>query len=162
MMLIPIVAVEYAWLAMSLGSNDEGSTNVIHEPLSALLKGPRSRNALLILTLIGISLLTGNGVITPASSILSAVDGLELIPGLDGIGTDLVVLLAAGIANALNAFRRCGTIWCGFPFDPMMAVWFTALTLMGRAMILKAPVVLFTINPRSDSAFFSRTASHLS
>ena len=95
--LVLIVTVQYAWLAMSLGRKGEGGTIVLRELLNPLLKGPRSRYLLLVLTVIGISLLMGDGVITPAISILSAVEGLPLIPGLEATGPDPLVLLAAGV-----------------------------------------------------------------
>ena len=122
--LILIVTVQYAWLAMSLGRKGEGGTIVLREILNPLLKSFSSRYVLLILTVIGISLLMGDGVITPAISILSAVEGLPLIPGLSGMETDHLVLLAAGIAIALFYFQRRGTERVAFAFGPVMVVWF--------------------------------------
>ncbi len=151
--LILIVTVQYAWLAMSLGKKGEGGTIVLRELLNPLLKGPRSRYLLLILTVIGISLLMGDGVITPAISILSAVEGLPLIPGLEEIGQDLLVLLGAGIAVALFAFQRRGTERVAFAFGPVMVVWFVALTLTGLVMIVRAPVVLLALNPALGFGF---------
>ena len=145
--LILIVTVQYAWLAMSLGKKGEGGTIVLRELLNPLLKHARSRNALLILTVIGISLLIGDGVITPAISILSAVEGVPLIPGLEGVGPDLLVLLAAGIAIALFAVQRRGTERVAFAFGPIMVVWFAVLTLSGLVMIAQAPSVLLAVNP---------------
>ncbi len=151
--LILIVTAQYAWLAMSLGKKGEGGTIVLRELLNPLLKGPRSRHLLLILTVIGISLLMGDGVITPAISILSAVEGLPLIPGLEGIGQDLLVLLGAGIAVALFAFQRRGTERVAFAFGPVMVVWFVTLTLTGLIMIVRAPVVLLALNPALGFGF---------
>ena len=71
--LVLVVTVQYAWLAMSLGKKDEGGTIVLRELLNPLLKHARSRQLLLIVTVVGVSLLVGDGVITPAISILSAV-----------------------------------------------------------------------------------------
>ena len=151
--LVLIVTVQYAWLAMSLGSKGEGGTIVLRELLNPLLKGPRSRYLLLVLTVVGISLLMGDGVITPAISILSAVEGLPLIPGLEATGPDLLVLLAAGIAVALFAFQRRGTERVAFAFGPIMVVWFAALTLTGLVMIARAPVVLLAVNPALGLGF---------
>ncbi len=151
--LVLIVTVQYAWLAMSLGRKGEGGTIVLRELLNPLLKRPRSRYLLLILTVIGISLLMGDGVITPAISILSAVEGLPLIPGLEATGPDLLVLLAAGIAIALFAFQRRGTERVAFAFGPIMVVWFAALTLTGLVMIARAPVVLLAVNPAIGLGF---------
>jgi KUP system potassium uptake protein len=132
---------------MSLGRKGEGGTIVLRELLNPLPKGPRSRHVLLILTVIGISLLMGDGVITPAISILSAVEGLPLIPGLEAMAQDLLVLLAVGIAIALFAFQRRGTERVAFAFGPVMVAWFAALTVSGLIMLVQAPVVLVSINP---------------
>ena len=153
--LILIVTVQYAWLAMSLGRKGEGGTIVLRELLSPLLKGPQSRYVLLILTVIGISLLMGDGVITPAISILSAVEGLPLIPGLQSIETGTLVLLAAGIAIALFYFQRRGTEKVAFAFGPVMVVWFAALTLSGLVLIVQAPAVLLAFNPLLGLSFLA-------
>ncbi|MEN6340966.1 MAG: KUP/HAK/KT family potassium transporter [Methanospirillum sp.] len=145
--LILIVTIQYAWLAMSLGKKGEGGTIVLRELLSPLLKGPRSRYALLILTVIGVSLLIGDGVITPAISILSAVEGVDLIPGLETVGTDALVLLAIAIAAGLFYFQRRGTERVAFAFGPVMVVWFAALTIAGLVFIAQAPFVLLALNP---------------
>ncbi len=151
--LIMIVTVQYAWLAMSLGKKGEGGTIVLRELLNPLLKRARSRNALLILTVIGISLLIGDGVITPAISILSAVEGVPLIPGFEGIGPDLLVLLAAAIAIGLFSFQRRGTERVAFAFGPIMVVWFAVLTISGLIMIAQAPSVLLAVNPMLGVSF---------
>ncbi|MEN6518678.1 MAG: KUP/HAK/KT family potassium transporter [Methanospirillum sp.] len=151
--LILIVTVQYAWLAMSLGRKGEGGTIVLRELLNPLLKSDRSKYALLIVTVIGVSLLMGDGVITPAISILSAVEGLPLIPGLQSIGTDLLVLLAAGIAIALFYFQHRGTEKVAFAFGPVMVVWFAALTLSGLVLIAQAPSVLLALNPLLGLSF---------
>src|SRR5665648_970343 len=83
--LILVVTLEYAWLAMSLGQKGEGGTIVLREILVPLLKSRRNVAFVSLLSIIGISLLFGDGVITPAISILSAVEGMVFIPGLEGI-----------------------------------------------------------------------------
>jgi len=75
-----LVSVEYAWLAMSLGEKGEGGTIVLRSILLPLLKKSRSMVFVTILTFVGISLIIGDGVITPAISILSAVGGYALNP----------------------------------------------------------------------------------
>ena len=85
--LIIVVTVEYAWLAMSLGQKGEGGTIVLQQLIIPLLKSGRKISFVTLLTFIGISLLFGDGVITPAISILSAVEGLTLIPGFEGTRT---------------------------------------------------------------------------
>jgi len=81
--LIILVTVEYAWLAMSLGEKGEGGTIVLKELLVPLLRSGRQVAFVTLLSFIGISLLVGDGIITPAISILSAVEGHFLFPGLN-------------------------------------------------------------------------------
>src|SRR5665647_1069698 len=135
--MVPELRVAGEWQQRASPGHRQGSQRD-----HAALKGPRSRYLLLILTVIGISLLMGDGVLTPAISILSAVEGLPLIPGLEGIGTDLLVLLAAGIAIALFYFQHHGTERVAFAFGPVMVVWFAALTLSGLVLIAQVPSVL--------------------
>ena len=151
--LVLIVTVQYAWLAMSLGRKGEGGTIVLRELLNPLLGHDGSRFALLFATVVGVSLLMGDGVITPAISLLSAVEGVPLIEGLEGTGTDMLVLLAAGIAVALFYFQRHGTERVAFAFGPVMVAWFAALALSGMVMIAGAPSVLLAVNPLVGAGF---------
>jgi hypothetical protein len=95
--LIILVTVEYAWLATSLGKKGEGGTIVLRELLVPLLKTGRQAGFISILTFIGISLLIGDGVITPAISLLSAVEGMLLIPGLENTNQTILIIIAAAI-----------------------------------------------------------------
>src|SRR6266540_2234404 len=76
--LIILVSIEYAWLAMSLGRKGEGGTIVLKEILVRMIKPGRQIAFVGILSFLGVSLLLGDGIITPAISILSAVEGLTL------------------------------------------------------------------------------------
>ena len=78
--LVILVTIEYAWLAMSLGKRGEGGTIVLKEILAPLLKSGRQVSFVTFLSFIGISLLIGDGVITPSISILSAVEGFSADP----------------------------------------------------------------------------------
>ena len=81
--LITLVTIQYAWLAMSMSTRGEGGIIVLKEILVSTLKKGRKVGFISFLGYIGVSLLLGDGVITPAISILSAVEGLKLIPGLE-------------------------------------------------------------------------------
>jgi len=100
--LVIVVSVEYAWLAMSLGERGEGGTIVLKKILVRLLKRSRQVAFVTLLSLIGISLLIGDGIITPAISILSAVEGLVLVPGLKNTGRGELILIACAIAVILS------------------------------------------------------------
>lgn len=145
--LIVVVTVEYAWLAMSLGQKGEGGTIVLREILIPMLKSGRQVTFVTLLSFIGISLLFGDGVITPAISILSAVEGMTLIPGLEGTGQNILVFIAAVIAIVLFAVQKKGTENVAKAFGPLMLLWFASLTVSGFISILQVPSVFLAINP---------------
>jgi KUP system potassium uptake protein len=142
-----LVSVEYAWLAMSLGKRGEGGTIVLSEILSPLLTTGRQATVVTFLTYVGISLIIGDGVITPAISILSAVEGLRLIPGLELVSVKILIAIAGVIAVALFAVQPKGTEKVANWFGPLMVVWFGALALAGAAAIAARPAVLAALNP---------------
>jgi KUP system potassium uptake protein len=145
--LITVVTVEYAWLAMSLGEKGEGGTIVLKEILVPLLKSGRNVAFVSLLSIIGISLLFGDGVITPAISILSAVEGMAFIPGLEGISQRTIVIIAAIIAIALFAIQKKGTEKISWAFGPIMVLWFATIALSGFMSIINVPSILLAINP---------------
>lgn len=145
--LILLVSVQYAWLAMSLGHRGEGGTIVLRELLVPLLRSGRQVSFITLLSFIGISLIIGDGVITPAISILSAVEGLLLIPGLEDTKQWFLILIAGLIAVALFSVQKKGTEKVAGAFGPIMIVWFTALTLSGVGSIVHAPFVVKAVNP---------------
>jgi KUP system potassium uptake protein len=145
--LIILVSVEYAWLAMSLGEKGEGGTIVLRGILIRLLKTGRGAVFITILTFIGISLLVGDGVITPAISILSAVEGILLIPGFQGTKQMTLILIAGAIAILLFSFQKKGTEKVAGAFGPLMLIWFFALAISGVISIMEVPSVWKAINP---------------
>lgn len=145
--LVILVTVEYAWLAMSLGKKGEGGTIVLKELLAPMLRSGRQVGFITMLTFIGISLLIGDGVITPAISILSAVEGSLLIPGLENTGQTTLIMAAGIIAVILFVFQKKGTEKVAGAFGPLMILWFLALTISGAASILNSPSVLKAVNP---------------
>jgi len=145
--LIIVVTVEYTWLAMSLGQKGEGGTIVLKELLIPMLKSGRHIAFVTLLSFIGISLLFGDGVITPAISILSAVEGSLLIPGFENTDQRILVIIAAIIAILLFVFQKKGTEKVAWTFGPLMFVWFFTLAASGIISILQVPSVLKAINP---------------
>lgn len=153
--LIVIITGQYAWLAMSLGKKGEGGTIVLRELLLPLLKKGRNASFVTLITILGISLLIGDGVITPAMSILSAVEGLELIPGLEGLAQGTLILIAGVIAILLFSFQRRGTERVAFTFGPIMVVWFAVLTISGLVSLVQAPFMILAFNPLAGLAFLT-------
>ncbi len=145
--LIILVTLEYAWLATSLSKKGEGGTIVLKELLVRFLKSGRQAAFISLLSFIGISLLVGDGVITPAISILSAVEGILLIPGFESTPPSTLIFIAGAIAFILFAFQKKGTGKMAWAFGPIVLVWFIALTISGVTSIIHTPFVLKAVNP---------------
>ena len=145
--MVSLVTVQYGLLAMSLSRRGEGGTIVLREILGASLKSKKTLGFISLLTFVGVSLLIGDGVITPAISILSAVEGSLLIPGLEGLSKTSIVLIAGIIAIGLFAVQSKGTERMAGAFGPIMIVWFTSLAVYGVLSIAEAPRILYALNP---------------
>lgn len=145
--LISVVTIQYAWLAMSLSKKGEGGTIVLREILKSLLGSKTTVLFITLMSFAGLSLFMGDGVITPAISILSAVEGLRLIPGLATLSTFILVTIAVIIAFGLFAFQRHGVEKVSIMFGPIMAIWFIVLSISGIIAISGAPIILKALNP---------------
>ncbi len=152
--LIILVTAEYAWLAMSLGRKGEGGTIVLKEILIRLLKGGRRMAFVGGLSFLGVSLLLGDGVITPAISILSAVEGMVLIPGLETLHQGTLIFIAALIAISLFIFQFKGTDKVAKAFGPLMVLWFFSLSVSGIVSIATFPEVIKSVSPYYAVKFF--------
>jgi KUP system potassium uptake protein len=153
--LMLLVSVEYSWLAMSLGRKGEGGTIVLKEILVRMLKPGRQLGFVVFLSYLGVCLLLGDGVITPAISILSAVEGLELIPGLEHTPQGFLIFIAAIIACVLFIFQFLGTDKVASFFGPLMVLWFLALTVSGAIAVFSYPPVLKAVSPWYAIKFLS-------
>jgi KUP system potassium uptake protein len=153
--LVSLVTVQYAWIAMNLSRRGEGGTIVLKEILTSGLKSKKNIAVVSLLSFVGISLLMGDGVITPAISILSAVEGAVLIPGLEHLSRAAIVLISMAIALALFAVQSKGTEKVAGAFGPIMVGWFLALVCFGVTAITEAPEVLKAVNPYYGLRFLS-------
>jgi len=142
-----LVTVQYAWLATSLSKRGEGGTVVLVQLLLPYLKGARLVAVVTALGFVGISLMIGDGVITPAISILSAVEGIMLIPGYEETPKLILLIIASGIAFALFIVQKKGIEKVASAFGPIMVVWFFAIGIVGGYFILQNPEVLRAISP---------------
>ncbi|MDD5285437.1 MAG: KUP/HAK/KT family potassium transporter [Desulfuromonadaceae bacterium] len=149
-----LVSAEYAWLAMSLGKKGQGGEIVLREIIIKLFKKGRILAFAGFLSFLGVSLLLGDGVITPAISILSAVEGLLLIPSLAATKQPVLVLIAALIAFTLFFFQSRGTDKVARIFGPIMVVYFGALLLSGLVSIAGTPGIVSAVNPWHAVEFF--------
>jgi KUP system potassium uptake protein len=142
-----LVTIEYTYLAMHLGMKGEGGTIVLKEILLPLLKSSNRVAFVSLLAIVGISLFIGDGVITPAISILSAVEGILLIPGLEGTPQVFLMFLAGLIAIGLFAFQARGSERVAWAFGPVMILWFASLAVAGLIALVAAPEILGAIHP---------------
>jgi KUP system potassium uptake protein len=143
--LLLIVSFKYAILVMRADNHNEGGIMAMLALLDARNAPPGGwRASLLIVGLIGAALLYGDGVITPAISVLSAIEGVKLdAPQL----TPLVVPVTIAILLALFLLQRRGTAFIGNIFGPIMLMWFVAIGLLGLGGIARVPGVLAAISP---------------
>lgn len=154
--LILLVSVQYAWLAMSLGSKGEGGTIVLKELLIPLLTSRVAIAIATFLAFLGISFFIGDGVITPAISILSAVEGLKIIPGMPDLPQELFIITAGLIAFGLFWFQKRGTEKIAVAFGPIMLGWFLFLGGLGLWLITTQPTILYALNPFHGIKFLYR------
>jgi KUP system potassium uptake protein len=155
--LMILVSIQYAWLAMSLSHKGEGGDIVLREILLPLLRKGKAARVVTLLSYVSISLMMGDGVITPAISILSAVEGAKLIPLFSGLGKNGVVAISLLIATLLFAIQRRGTEKVANAFGPIMVAWFITLAFSGAASIVTAPGVLMALNPWHAVSFLSHS-----
>ncbi len=153
--LLILVTAEYAWLAMSLSYKGQGGEIMLREILSKTLKPGRKLAFAGFLTFIGVSLLLGDGVITPAITILSAVEGILLVPGLENMQLGILILIAVAIAVVLFAVQSRGVDKVAGIFGPVMLVWFICLAVTGLASVITMPGILKAINPYYAFKFLS-------
>lgn len=145
--LIILVFLQFDWLAMSLSRRGEGGKIVLKEILVSLFRDKKESTFVTIMTFVGVSLLMGDGVLTPAISILSAVEGAVLIPGLEDLSRTSIVIISSLIAIALFSIQSRGTEKVAGAFGPITGVWFTSLFLVGITAISEAPEILRALNP---------------
>jgi len=145
--LVVLVHLEYSILAMSLSRKGEGGTIVLKEILSRMLQPGKGLALITLLSFLGVALLLGDGVITPAISILSAVEGMVLIPGLEATRQGVLILIAAIIAIGLFIFQDKGTDKVAKAFGPIMILWFGSLTVSGLIGISSHPAILKALSP---------------
>jgi KUP system potassium uptake protein len=145
--LIVVVTIQYAWLGMSLSIKGEGGIIVLKESLSHTFKKGKKIASASALAYFGIALLIGDGIITPAISILSAVEGLELIPELGDITIPAIVLITCLITILLFSIQARGVDKIAKSFGPIMLIWFVSLFLSGGYYLFNNLFILKAMNP---------------
>ena len=151
-----IIAVKYVLLVLRADNNGEGgilALTALIRGRDAPTQGARVRTGgLVLIGLFGTALLFGDGMITPAISVLSAVEGVELIrPGL----SSAVVPISVVILVMLFAIQRFGTGTVGRVFGPVMVVWFMVLAVLGTISVVRTPQIIQAVNPIHAVRYFS-------
>ena len=156
--LVIVVTLKYHVYVLRMDNRGEGGILAL---MGLVHKGSGKRTGfrrlIMPLGLFGAALLYGDGIITPAISVLSAVEGLEVAtPAF----TKFVVPITIVILVGLFLFQRHGTGRIGSIFGPIMLVWFSTLAVLGISGILRDPSVLAAINPAHAFHFFARNGFH--
>jgi len=155
-----VVSIKYLLVVFRADNHGEGGILALLALNKRWLEGQGHRGlrtTALLLGLFGAGLLYGDGVITPAISVLSAVEGLkDFAPGL----SDAVVPLTAAILIGLFLLQKQGTAGVGAIFGPVLGVWFVTIAAIGLPWIIARPEVLFALNPVYAASFFFRNGLH--
>ena len=142
--LILVVTIKYVFIIMRANNRGEGGTIALTSLALGQVQNKAARWIVLSAGLIGVSLFYGDSVITPAISVLSAVEGLNIVaPGLEQFVIPITLILIA----ALFAIERHGTAVIGRLFGPIMILWFLTIAVLGLISLLKNPQVLKAFNP---------------
>jgi KUP system potassium uptake protein len=147
-----IVSLKYVLLILRADNNGEGGLiAMLALATTAVRERPKLRRTLMVVGLFGTAIFYGDGVITPAISVLSAVEGLQVVaPGLH----DWVIPITLLVLTALFAAQRFGTGGIGKLFGPITLVWFFVLIALGVPHIAANPAVLVALNPAYALEFF--------
>lgn len=149
-----VVSVKYALVVMRANNKGEGGAFALLALASQALQDGRNKWLTPVVVWLGISagaLFYGDSMITPAISVLSAVEGLDVaVPGL----SDFVIPITLVILIILFMFQRHGTGIVGKAFGPITGLWFMALAITGAVNVVEAPEVLLAVSPTYAIAFF--------
>ncbi len=149
--LIIVVTLKYVLFLTRADNNGEGGV------LSLMALASRATEGrwpiVLLLGGAGAALFYGDAIITPALSVLSAVEGLKTVPGLRGMGISTVLGLTAGILVGLFAIQSRGTASVARLFGPICTIWFVSIGALGLWHIASAPAILAAFNPLEAIGF---------
>lgn len=155
--LILVISVKYLGFILKADNRSEGGILVLTTLATPVLDGETQRRPLLLLGLFGTALLFGDGMITPAISVLSAVEGLQTYMP---VFHPFIIPITVGILIGLFSFQRHGTEIVGRIFGPITLLWFLVLGGLGIWQIYHAPVILNAIHPGHAVSFFARNGWH--
>ncbi|NOT18638.1 MAG: potassium transporter Kup [Sulfuriferula sp.] len=156
--LLIVVSLKYVVFIMRADNKGEGGIMALIALMQRVIAtDSKMRWPLLVLGLFGGALFFGDGIITPAISVLSAVEGLEMAtPAFK----PYVIPIALGVLGALFLIQRKGTATVGILFGPIMIGWFLTLAALGLSKIIEYPAVLQALNPWYGASFFIEHKMH--
>lgn len=149
-----VVTIKYVSFIMKLDNRGEGGIMALLAlTVRIQQKNPRFRKILTLVALVGAGLFYGDGMITPAISVLSAVEGLEIVtPNFD----PYIIPITIAVLITLFIVQRKGTASVGILFGPIMLLWFATIAVLGGISIAQHPDVLVALNPSYAIDFFVR------
>ncbi|MEY3640643.1 MAG: potassium transport system protein Kup, partial [Actinomycetota bacterium] len=150
--LILIISVKYLMFVMRADNKGEGGILALTALVGRNSSTGKKTGLLVALGVFGTALLYGDGIITPAISVLSAVEGLEEV---STSFTDWVVPIAVVILVGLFVVQRRGTGAVGKVFGPIMMIWFATLAIVGLSKIIPDPGIIQSINPYYAVKYFT-------
>jgi KUP system potassium uptake protein len=143
--LMLVVALKYAVIIMRANNRGEGGVMALTALASMTAKdNPKKRNIIIMMGILGATLFYGDSVITPAISVLSAVEGLQVVAPQLG---HYIIPITLSVLALLFLIQSRGTAKVGKIFAPVMVVWFLTLATLGINQIIEQPHVLMAINP---------------
>ena len=151
-----VIAIKYLTFIMRADNAGAGGILALLALVPFRKDGARP-GALLLVALFGTALLYGDGVITPAISVLSAIEGLEVATSA---AKPVVLPLTIGVLVALFLVQKWGTGGIGRVFGPTTLVWFLIIALLGAKELVRSPEVLLAIDPRHAVRFFAENHGH--
>ena len=147
-----VVSLKYVVYIMRADNRGEGGIMALTSLAMRTNKSPRLGSLMAMLGLFGAALFYGDGMITPAISVLSAVEGLEIAtPAF----RPYVLPISLVVLTGLFVIQSKGTARVGAVFGPVMLFWFTTLGVLGASNVVRHPDVLWAINPAYALAFFA-------
>jgi KUP system potassium uptake protein len=157
--LMMVVTLKYVLLILRADNRGEGGIMALTALAAhAAAKTPHQRTVLLLTGVLGAALFYGDSVITPAISVLSAVEGLEVVTP---VLKPYVVPISVTVLIGLFAMQRFGTGVVGKLFGPIIMIWFGVLAATGVLQIVQQPAVLAALNPLNALAFVHSQGWHL-
>jgi len=149
--LLLVVSIKYVMIVMKADNKGEGGSLALLSLVSNLLPSQRAQLVLSFVGIFAAALFFGDSMITPAISVLSAIEGLEIVTP---VFSEFIEPITIAIVILLFAAQSKGTRFMGFLFGPIICIWFLVLGITGLSNIIQYPVILTAIDPRYAIHYF--------